>query len=102
MVWQLVVLPGVHTVTVVNRVLASRLVLVGPASTTTLTTLETAGGDPPPSPVDSDVPSWPPPQPSADRHRAVHSPMSRARISEVLPSRRRSARPQADMRVPPW
>src|SRR5579863_9712094 len=100
MVWQLVVLPGVHTVTVVNRVLTSGLVLVGPALTTTLTTLAVAGGEPPPTPVDCDVPLWPPPQPDADSNTAAISPASALRISAVLPSRRRSARPRVSRRVP--
>src|SRR5271155_4280832 len=99
MVWQLVVLPGLHTVTVVNSVLTSGLVLVGPASTTTLTTLATAGGEPPEVPTDSGVSLWPPPQPDADRHRAVHSPMSTARISAALPSRHRSERSGEGTRV---
>src|SRR5580658_7757543 len=99
MVWQLVVLPGLHTVTVVNSVLTSGLVLFGPALTATLTTLAADGVEPPGVPVNGVLP-WPPPQPSADRHRAVHNPASTARISAVLPSRRRSERPRADRHVP--
>jgi hypothetical protein len=78
MVWQLVVLPGTHTVTVVNRVLTSELVLVGPESTTTLTALEADGAGPP---GDSVLPPPPPPPPheSADRHKAAHAPKRHAR-----------------------
>src|SRR5258708_12621187 len=75
MIWQFVVLPGTHTVTVVNKVLTSGLVLVGPASTTTPTTLEPVGVGPTNEPV---LPP-PPPQESADQQRAAHSPTRHAR-----------------------
>src|ERR1700730_4828939 len=75
MVWQLVVLPGTHTVTVVNKVLTSGLVLVGPASTTMSTTLEPVGVETP----GADVPLLPPPQDSTDQQRAAHSPKRLAR-----------------------
>src|ERR1700678_3340251 len=84
MVWQFVVLPGTHTVTVVNRVLMSGLVLVGPASTTTPTTFEPVGvelpEEPPEEPLDpvARLPS-PPPQESTDAHRAAHRVKRRAR-----------------------
>src|ERR1700735_3994654 len=86
MVWQLVV-SGIHTVTVVNSVLTSGLVLVGPASTTTLTTFE-VGVDPPeepdpPDPNEATLPP-PPPQESADRHRAAHSPKRHARAGTTV------------------
>src|SRR5882672_10928183 len=107
MVWQLVVLPGTHTVTVVNNVLTSGLVLVGPASTTTSTTLEPVGvgllGA-------SEAPPPPPPQESAGRQRAAYTPKRHARagvpriailtISANLPRSRRSARPAANTRSP--
>jgi hypothetical protein len=73
MVWQFVVLPGAHTVTVVNRVLASGLVLVGPLLTTTLTTLAPVGAELPEEPVDPDDGPSPPPQESIGRHRTAHS-----------------------------
>ena len=82
MVWQLVVLPGTHTVTVVNRVLRSGLVLVGPASTTTPTTLEPVGGGVPEEPLDPEEPLAPvetPPQESTDAHNAAHRLKRRAR-----------------------
>ena len=77
MVWQFVVLPGTHTVTVVNRVLMSGLVLVGPASTTTPTTFEPVGVELPEEPLDPEEPLGerplsPPPQESSDAHRAAH------------------------------
>jgi hypothetical protein len=52
MVWQFVVLPGAHTVTVVNRVLTSGLVLEGPPLTTTLATLGPVGAELPEEPLD--------------------------------------------------
>src|SRR5260370_38839573 len=102
MVWQLVVLPGTHTVTVVNKVLTSGLVLVGPASTTTPATLGPVGGVELPG---ANEPPPPPPQESADRQRATHTPNRHARagvptaanltISANLPRLRRRARPAA-------
>jgi hypothetical protein len=82
-----VVLPGTHTVTVANRVLTSELVLVGPASTTTLTTLEPLDVELPVDPVeelpDVDVPPDdnvpPPPQDSTDMHSSAQNPKRQAR-----------------------
>src|ERR1700719_3021150 len=80
MIWQFVVVPGTHTVTVVNRVLTSGLVLVGPASTTMSATLEPVGVElpgaieallPPPPP--------PPPQESTGQQSTAHSPKRHAR-----------------------
>src|SRR5258708_16843486 len=106
MIWQFVVLPGTHTVTVVNKVLTSGLVLVGPASTTTPTTLEPVGVGPTNEPV---LPP-PPPQESADQQRAAHSPKRHARdgvprgasliISASLLRSHRWARPAASTRGP--
>jgi hypothetical protein len=80
MVWQFVVLPGTQTVTVVNRVLMSGLVLVGPASTTTPTTFEPVGVELPEEPLDPVArPLSPPPQESTDAHRAAHRLKRRAR-----------------------
>ena len=59
MVWQFVVLPGTHTVTVVNRVLTSGLVLVGPPLTTTLATLGPVGTELPEEPLDPEEPPDP-------------------------------------------
>src|SRR5271170_6753786 len=83
MVWQLVVLPGTHTVIVVNSVFTSGLLLVGPASTTTLTTLEPVGVVEPTEELPDAgeavlPPPPPPPQESADRHRAAQSPKRQA------------------------
>jgi hypothetical protein len=74
MVWQLVVLPGTHTVTVVNKVLTSGLVLVGPASTTMPATLEPVGVE-----ITGAGVLLPPPQDSSDQQRAAHSPKRHAR-----------------------
>src|ERR1700728_2667065 len=86
MVWQVEV-PGTQTVTVVNSVLTSGLLLVGPASTTTLTTFEPVGVELPeePDPPDANEATLPPPPPqeSADRHRAAHSPKRHAGASTV-------------------
>jgi hypothetical protein len=91
MVWQFVVLPGTHTVTVVNRVLTSGLVLVGPPLTMTLTTLGPVGAELPEEPldpveeVDPDVrPVLPPPLPSPPQEsigtqRTAHSARRQAR-----------------------
>src|SRR5882724_11041916 len=99
MVWQFVVLPGTHSVTVVNNVLTSGLVLVGPASTTMSATLAPVGVEPP------DANEAPPPQESAGRQRTAHTPKRHARagvpriailtISASLPRSRRRARPAA-------
>src|SRR5271154_2086862 len=86
MVWQVVV-PGTHTVTVVNSVLTSGLVLVGPASTMTLTTLLGGGVVPPvepPDEVELPLPLAPPPQESTGRHRAAHSPKRHARAAPTV------------------
>src|SRR5258708_4372924 len=106
MVWQLVVLPGTHTVTVVNKVLTSGLVLVGPASTTMSATLEPVG-------VETGSPTVlrpPPPQDSTDQQRAAHSPKRQARagappgaslaINANLLCSHRWARPAAGTRDP--
>src|ERR1700679_267137 len=103
MVWQFVVLPGAHTVTVVNRVLMSGLVLDGPPLTTTLATLGPDGAELPeepldplvplPLPVDVERPVLPPslpvtpvlpvlpspPQESIGRQRTAHSVRRQAR-----------------------
>jgi hypothetical protein len=85
MVWQFVVLPGAHTVTVVNSVLTSGLVLVGPPLTTTLTTLEPDGAELPEEPPDPDErPLLPPPLPSPPQEsmgaqRTAHSARRQAR-----------------------
>src|ERR1700722_6726110 len=82
MVWQLVVLPGTHTVTVVNNVLVSALVVgSGPASTTTLTTLEPVdGGVPPPEDeLPESTPASLPPQESTAMHRTAQNPKRAAR-----------------------
>src|SRR5450755_3582321 len=79
MVWQFVVLPGTHTVTVVYRVLT--VLLAGPESTTTLTTFEPVGVG---LPGDNELPPPPPPpHESADRHKAAHSPERSARVTVV-------------------
>src|ERR1700722_15555282 len=80
MVWQFVVLPGTHTVTVVNSVLMSGLVLVGPPLTTTLTTLGPVGPELPvlPPPLPPPLPS-PPPQESIGTQRTAHSARRQAR-----------------------
>src|SRR5260370_24035628 len=107
MIWQFVVLPGTHTVTVVNKVLTSGLVLVGPASTTTSTTLEPVGVELP----DANEPLLPPPpQESTDQQRAAHSPKRHARdgvpmgasliISANLLRSHRLERPAAGTRGP--
>jgi hypothetical protein len=82
MVWQFVVLPGTHTVTVVNSVLT--VLLAGPELTTTLATLE---------PVVvvvvvvvpvPDVPTLsPPPQDSTNPHAAAQSPTRHARVARI-------------------
>src|SRR5258707_4542465 len=111
MAWQLVVLPGTHSVTVVNSVLTSGLVLVGPASTTMPVTLAPVGVEPPgaveltPTP-----PPLPPPQDSTGRHRTAYTPKRHARagtpriailaISANLPRSRRRARPTAGKQTP--
>jgi hypothetical protein len=101
MVWQFVVLPGAHMVTVVNRVLTSGLVLDGPPLTTTLATLGPVGAELPeepldpvvPVPVDVERPVLPPslpvtpvlpvlpspPQESIGRQRTAHSVRRQAR-----------------------
>jgi hypothetical protein len=87
MVWQLVV-PGTHTVTVVNSVLTLGLELVGPASTTTLTTFDPVGAELPEEPAAPDANEAtlppPPPQESAGRHRAAHSPRRHARAKTTV------------------
>src|SRR5258707_741373 len=105
MVWQLVVLPGTHTVTVVNKVLTSGLVLVGPASTTMPATLEPVGVEI----TGAGVP-LPPPQDSSDQQSAAHGPKRNARagapagatpaISANLLCSHRWARPAAGTRDP--
>src|SRR5882757_1949768 len=107
MVWQLVVLPGTHTVTVVNSVLTSGFVLVGPASTTIPATLAPVGVEPPPpGAVElTPAPPLPSPQDSNGRHRAAYTPKRHARaatprtailaISANLPRARRRAGPAA-------
>src|ERR1700679_2518363 len=94
MVWQFVVLPGTHTVTVVNRVLTSGLVLVGPALTATPTTLGPVGTelpDEPPDPVepvDPDerpvLPSPSPPQESIGIHRTAQSARRQTRAAAAV------------------
>src|SRR6266404_1307904 len=107
MVWQFVVLPGTHTVTVVNRVLTSGLALVGPASTTMSATLEPVGVELPDA---NDALLPPPPQESTGQQRAAHSPKRHARhgvpmgvsliISANLLRSHRRARPAAGTRGP--
>ena len=77
-VWQLVVLPGTQTVTVVNSVLT--LWFEGPASMITLAVLlvDVGGGDPLPK-----VLPLPPPQATADRHRRAHNPIFIARTETI-------------------
>src|SRR5580704_10873403 len=102
MVWQFVVLPGTHTVTVVYRVLT--VLLAGPESMTTLATFVPLGG----GVLEDSVPPPPPPHDNAVKHRAAHSPACsgrlnaagirskpRAAISVTLRGRRRSERPGA-------
>src|SRR6202034_4024913 len=98
MVWQFVVLPGAHTVTVVNRVLTSGLVLVGPALTTTPTTLGPVGAelpDDPPDPVEPvdpvERPVLPPPLPSP--------PQESIGIQRTAQNARRQARDGATVRM---
>src|ERR1700722_4046612 len=80
MVWQLVVLPGTHTVTVVNNVLVSVLVVgSGPASTTTLTTLEPVDGGVLPPPPPESTPASLPPQERTAVHRTAQNPKRAAR-----------------------
>src|SRR6266851_1820236 len=107
MIWQFVVLPGTHTVTVVNKVLTSGLVLVGPASTTTSTTLEPVGVELPGA--NEPLLPPPPPQESTGQQRAAHSPKRHARdgvpmgaslISANLLRSHRWAQPAAGTRGP--
>src|SRR5882762_578693 len=110
MVWQFVVLPGTHTVTVVNSVLTSGLVLVGPASTTMPATLAPVGVGPPGAVELTPAPPLPPPQDSTGRHRTAYTPKRLARagtpriailaISANLPRSRRRARPAAGTQPP--
>src|SRR6266404_1448182 len=98
MVWQLVVLPGTHTVTVVNSVLTLRL--FGPASTTTETTFEGGGGGVGVTPA----PSPPPPQETNTRLEKPISPAAimwtTLRISVSRPWRSRAAGPAAGRHGP--
>src|ERR1700722_5106709 len=110
MVWQLVVLPGTHNVTVVNSVLTSGVVLVGPASTTMPATLAPVGVEPPGAVELTPAPPLPPPQDSTTRHRAAYTPKRHARagrpriatraINANLPHSRRWARPAAGRQPP--
>src|SRR4029077_20393544 len=93
MIWQFVALPGTHTVTVVNKVLTSGVVLVGPASTTTSATLAPVGVEPPdpdeplPLPLTTTPPPPPPPQESTGQQRAAHSPKRQARDDAPMEAR---------------
>src|ERR1700680_3264565 len=79
MVWQLVVLPGTHSLTVVNSVFTS-FVPAGPASTTTLATLATTGELE--EPAGAAVPPLPPPpQESPARHSAAQRPKRHVRAA---------------------
>src|SRR5258706_12136848 len=110
MAWQLVVLPGTHSVTVVNSVLTSGLVLVGPASTTMPVTLAPVGVEPPGAVELTPTPPPLPPQDSTGRHRTAYTPKRHARagtpriailaISANLPRSRRRARPTAGTQPP--
>src|SRR5258707_8553509 len=91
MVWQLVVLPGTQTVTVVYSVL--RLLLLGPASTMTETTFEGFVG------TGVGTTLAPPPPPPQETNARLESPISLAatmlatlRISVSRPRRYRAAR----------
>src|SRR5277367_957504 len=100
MVWQVVV-PGTQMVTVVNNVLTSALVLIGPASTMTPTTFEAAGVAPPtPEPDASSVPPPPPPQDSIGRQSTAQSTKYRAGLTAALPRSRRRVRPAASTPAP--
>src|SRR5258708_25467634 len=109
MVWQFVVLPGTHTVTVVNRVLTSGLVLVGPASTTMSATSAPVGVEFPGA-IEALPPPPPPPQESIGQQSTAHSPKRHARdgvpmgvsliISANLLHSHRRARPAAGTRGP--
>src|ERR1700733_43366 len=99
MVWQFVVLPGTHTVTVVNRVLTSGLVLVGPPLTTTPTTFGPVGAelpDEPPDPVEPvdpvERPVLPPPLPSPPPQESIG-------IHRTAQSARRQTRDGATVRM---
>src|SRR6185437_3529520 len=99
MVWQLVLLPGTHTVTEVNRVLTEPP--SGPASTVTLVTFASLG--PPPGGAAANPRPPPPPQDSAeaqiraaiDQQRTLAPVRMRCRRTAVinagLPNPRRSA-----------
>src|SRR5258706_11583674 len=68
--WQLVVLPGTQTVTVVYSVLT--LLLLGPASTMTETTFEAVGG------TGVGTTLAPPPPPPQETNATLESPISLA------------------------
>src|SRR5580692_1994155 len=92
-VWQLVVLPGTQTVTLVNSVL-TLLACGGPPSITTLATLLVGGVPPPPVPPPpaAEPPPPPPPQAAAERITTALNPVRSARsetISANLPGSRR-------------
>src|SRR5258707_7315328 len=111
MAWQLVVLPGTHSVTVVNSVLTSGLVLVGPESTAMRVTLAPVGVEHPGAvELTRKPPPLPPQQDSTGRHRTAYTPKRHARagtpriailaISANLPRSRRRARPTAGTQPP--
>src|ERR1700722_11538391 len=99
MVWQLVVLPGTHSVTLTNNVFA--LLFSGPESTVTAATLEplTVVVPPEPEPATS---SPPPPQElariQAIRQRPALRKFMGAPLILVLPRSLRSELPEAGRR----
>jgi hypothetical protein len=86
MVWQFVVLPGTHMVTVVNSVLTSGLVLVGPPLTTTLTTLGPVGTELPEEPLDPEEPPDPVEPPDPDEMPVLPPSLVVTPVLPVLPS----------------
>jgi hypothetical protein len=72
MVWQLVVLPGTHTVTDVYNVLT--VLLTGPELATTLATLDVVVVPLPEPELDNPLLPPPPPQDSNAAHAAAQTP----------------------------
>src|ERR1019366_4506206 len=82
MVWHSVVLPGMHTVTVVYKVLTvDALALSGPASTVTATTFDAAAIVVTPEELGATVPPPPPPHDTVARLNSIASPPPNARLN---------------------